>query len=51
VAENGGPVISPEQQKRVDELCRLIAEEKDYAKVAKLARELNELLTEKNGTS
>jgi hypothetical protein len=44
-------MISPEQQERVDELCRMIAVEKDLAKVSVLARELNELLTEKNGTA
>jgi hypothetical protein len=32
----------------VDELCRMISAEKDYAKVAELARELNELVVEKN---
>jgi hypothetical protein len=41
-------MISPEQQKRVDELCRMISAEKDHAKIAELARELNELLVEKN---
>lgn len=37
-------MISAEQQKRVDALCKQIAAEKDYGKIAKLAHELNELL-------
>jgi hypothetical protein len=37
-------VINAEQQKRVDELCKMIATEKDVARVAELARELNQLL-------
>lgn len=40
-------MISAEQQKRVDDLCKQIAAEKDYGKIAKLARELNELLAAK----
>jgi len=35
---------NPEQQKRVDELCRMISDEKDTTKVTEYARELNELL-------
>ena len=37
-------MLSAEQQKRVAELCRLIAEEKDDSTVAELVRELNDLL-------
>jgi hypothetical protein len=37
-------VITTEQQKRIDELCKMIAEEKDVARVTELARELNQLL-------
>ena len=40
-------MLSAEQQKRVDELCRQIANEKDYETVVALARELNELLEAK----
>jgi hypothetical protein len=40
-------VINAEQEKRVDELCRMIGNEKDPTKVAELARELNELLEAK----
>jgi hypothetical protein len=40
-------MLSAEQQKRVDDLCRQIAVENDYSKVAELARELNDLLETK----
>jgi hypothetical protein len=40
-------VINAEQQKRVNELCKLIAVEKDAAGVVDLACELNLLLEEK----
>ena len=43
----GGLVFNAEQQKRVDELCKMIAGENDYARVAELARELNQLLEAK----
>lgn len=36
-------MLSPEQQKRVDDLYRQIAVEQDPRKMANLARELNEL--------
>jgi hypothetical protein len=35
---------SAEQQKRVDDLCRQIAEEKDDEKLSEAVRELNDLL-------
>jgi hypothetical protein len=38
------PVINAAQQKRVDELCGMIATEKDHKKVSEFARELSELL-------
>jgi hypothetical protein len=41
-------MLSAAQQKRVDDLCRLIANEKDHGAVAELARELNDLLAVKN---
>ena len=37
-------MLNAEQQKRVDDLCRQIANEKDHETVAELARELNDLL-------
>jgi hypothetical protein len=37
-------MLRAEQQKRVDDLCRQIANEKDLDTVAELARELNDLL-------
>lgn len=40
-------MISAEQQKRIDELCKLIAVEKDHGKITELARELNDLLEAK----
>jgi hypothetical protein len=40
-------MLSAAQQKRVDDLCRLIANEKDHGTVAELARELNDLLDTK----
>jgi hypothetical protein len=40
-------ILSTEQQKQVDDLCQQIAVEKDYSKVAELARELNDLLETK----
>jgi len=43
----GKALINAEQQKRVDELCKMIAEEKDCVRVAELARELNQLLDAK----
>lgn len=43
--------FSPEQQKRIDQLCRMISEEKDHSQIKDLARELNELLAEKTGTA
>jgi hypothetical protein len=42
-----GAMLSREQQKRVNDLCRQIANEKDHGKVAELARELNDLLETK----
>jgi hypothetical protein len=44
-------MITPEQQKRVDELCKMIGAERDLDKVSELARELNELLAEKQAPS
>jgi hypothetical protein len=40
-------MLSREQQKQVDDLCKQIAVEKDYSKVAELARELSDLLETK----
>jgi hypothetical protein len=40
-------MLSTEQQKRVNDLCKQIAVEKDYGKVAELARESNDLLETK----
>lgn len=40
-------MISVEQQKRVDDLCKQIAVEKDHSRISVLARELNDLLEAK----
>jgi hypothetical protein len=42
-------MINADQQKRVDELCKRIANEKDLSKIAGIARELHELLEAKAG--
>lgn len=39
--------LSPEQQKRIHELCRMISDEQDASKVTEYARELSELLEAK----
>ena len=44
-------MINAEQQERVDELCKMIATEKDVARVVELARELNQLLEVKGTVS
>jgi hypothetical protein len=41
-------LVIAEQQRRVDELCRMIADEQNPAKVTELARELNQLLEAKS---